>query len=305
MDRLTPESSTNETVILNNIMEDFACATDLGAVIVDIRGRESSSLFNFSPFCRAMRMYPEFHKLCQKCDMYGGLEASKTGRPCIYRCHAGLTDVSFPVIVNDQLHGFLLMGQTEVDPVYGDEFPMIQEIQSNWQAYHDLRQARKSITTLSPQRMRSAARLLEKICNHHSDESHPRDRIVFKVTPKQLDSPNPAQQTNKDEIYKATQYIQKNITKPLTLEEVANHVYLSQYYFSKLFKKELGINFITYLNQQRIERAKALLKESRLSIETISHNVGFSQASYFCKTFKQFTNTTPAKYRKELLQTSR
>ncbi|MBO1308399.1 PocR ligand-binding domain-containing protein [Enterococcus sp. 669A] len=296
METLSTPLPKKEIIVLQNIMEDFACATDLGAVIVDIRGKESSSLYNFSPFCEAMRNYPEFHKLCQKCDMYGGLEASKTGKPCIYRCHAGLTDVSLPIVFNDQLHGFLLMGQLEIDPKYADEMPKIQEIDSNWKAYKDLRTARNSVLTLSPEKIKSAARLLEKICSHHSEESHPRDRITFNFKQEKTKEPQP---TGKDEIQKATQYIQKNISKTITLEEVANHVYLSQYYFSKLFKKETGINFITYLNQQRIERAKILLQQSDLSIETISHNVGFSQASYFCKTFKQFTNTTPATYRKE------
>lgn len=284
-----------ESSILLHVIEDFACATDFGAVIVDIRGVETSPLYNFSPFCKAMRSHPAFHDLCRKCDMYGGLEASKTGHPSIYRCHAGLTDISLPIIIKNQLHGFLMVGQIETEEHSENQAPSIQPIETEWKKYPDLRQARNHVLSLSPDRVRSTARLLEKICDYHTEETHPRDRIVFNVD----DSTPTAPPAGKEEIRKATQYIQKHITKPITLEEVANHVYLSQYYFSKLFKKEIGINFITYLNQQRIERAKALLKESSLSIEAISYNVGFSQPSYFCKIFKNFTQLTPAKYRKE------
>lgn len=290
-----PTLTERESNVLLHVIEDFACATDFGAVIVDIRGVEVSPLYNFSPFCKAMRSHPAFHDLCRKCDMYGGLEASKAGHPSIYRCHAGLTDISLPIVSKNQLHGFLMVGQIETETINLDLVPPIQPIETDWKNYSDLRQARRKIHSLNPERVESAARLLETICDYHSEETHPRDRIVFNVDKDQSTLP-PA---GKEEIRKATSYIQKNITKPITLEEVANHVYLSQYYFSKLFKKEVGINFITYLNQQRIERAKALLKESSLSIEAISYNVGFSQPSYFCKIFKSFTHLTPAKYRKE------
>ncbi|GAA2934859.1 helix-turn-helix transcriptional regulator [Enterococcus raffinosus] len=79
---------------------------------------------------------------------------------------------------------------------------------------------------------------------------------------------------------------------------MANHVYLSQFYFSRLFKKEIGVSFITYLNQQRIEQAKVLLTQSNLSIKSISQNIGYSQTSYFCKIFKELVGMTPVNYRK-------
>ncbi|WP_369521851.1 helix-turn-helix transcriptional regulator [Enterococcus avium] len=101
-----------------------------------------------------------------------------------------------------------------------------------------------------------------------------------------------------DEIRKAISYIDTNLTTNLTLEDVANHVYLSQFYFSRLFKKEIGVSFITYLNQQRIEQAKVLLTQSNLSIKSISQNIGYSQTSYFCKIFKELVGMTPVNYRK-------
>ncbi len=93
---------------------------------------------------------------------------------------------------------------------------------------------------------------------------------------------------NKNEIKKALAYIDKHIYKNTQLEEIADHVYLSHYYFSKLFKKEMNVNFITYVNQKKIDRAKIFLIESRMSIEQISRNLGFNQPSYFCKLFKNF-----------------
>lgn len=104
---------------------------------------------------------------------------------------------------------------------------------------------------------------------------------------------------DKSKISEALKYIQKNLNKPLTLKQVADQVYYSQGYFCKLFKKEVGVNFIEYLNRQRVREACRLLVSSDLKIEQIGKKCGFSKASYFCKIFKNTTNVSPAVYRKE------
>ncbi len=282
---------------LTAIIKDFAWATDFGSVVVDIRGTENSSFYNFSKFCKLMRANPQFHSLCQKCDMYGGLEASKTGHPSIYRCHAGLTDISLPIIKQNQLSGFLLFGQVQAEDVDTNYYTCIQQTQTNWQAHPELRQARNEIKLVTSQQIKSAAKILKLIGEYHSDDDDPRKQITFSVKSRENDELK-AQPADNQEIKKALHYIQKNLTHHLTLEQVADHVYLSQFYFSKLFKRKVGVNFITYLNQQRMEQAKSLLKESSLSVDAISRSLGFSQASYFCKIFKDQTSYTPAKYRK-------
>jgi ligand-binding sensor protein/AraC-like DNA-binding protein len=293
---ITPEDEG--TKIIQNIVEDFACATDFASVIVDIHGEETSTPYHFSPFCKLMRQSKEFHALCQKCDMYGGLEAAKTGQPSIYQCHAGLIDVSLPIVYNKQLSGFLLFGQVEIEGLTASEFPSIQPINTNWKADPELRYAREKIHIVSQNKLKSAATLLKKINDFHSNDDDPRKRIAFNV--KSSDKQAVKQKVNRsDEIKRSIAYIQRNINRAITLEEVSDHVFLSQYYFSRLFKKEMGVNFVTYLNRQRIERAKMLLMDSSLSIDAISHNLGFSQTSYFCKLFKMLTQTTPAKYRKK------
>ncbi|MDT2815422.1 PocR ligand-binding domain-containing protein [Vagococcus carniphilus] len=284
--------------LLTGIIEDFACSTDFGSVLVDIRGIENSNLYNFSPFCNLMRSSPEFRHLCQKCDLYGGLEAYKTGQPSIYRCHAGLTDISLPIVQSNQLSGFLLFGQVQVTDEENSNYTSIQTINTDWMNSPNLRQARNKVKLVSSKQVESAASILREISQFHTRDVNPRDQIKFNVKSKK---PSNQQEkvSNNEEIRKALTYIQKNLSRPITLEEVANHVYLSQYYFSKLFKKEMNINFVTYVNQKRIEEAKKLLVESSLSIETISRNLGFSQPSYFIKTFRSMTSSTPANYRRD------
>ncbi|MBC8931237.1 helix-turn-helix transcriptional regulator, partial [Escherichia coli] len=94
-------------------------------------------------------------------------------------------------------------------------------------------------------------------------------------------------------IRKSLKYIEKNLNRPITLDEVASHVYLSSYYFSKLFKKEMNVNFINYVNQKKMSLAKEMLKNPRLSIDNIARNLGFTQTSYFCKVFRKEFDVTP------------
>ena len=92
-------ASTLNSELINKIAQDFAQATSLAVVVVNIHGDEISELFNFTPFCQLMRQHPEHSGRCRMSDRCGGLEASKNDQLCIYRCHAGLTDFSIPLVI--------------------------------------------------------------------------------------------------------------------------------------------------------------------------------------------------------------
>ena len=95
----------------------------------------------------------------------------------------------------------------------------------------------------------------------------------------------------------ALKYINANISKPLTLEDIAQRVYLSPSYLSRLFKNYFNVNFIDYINVRKVALAQDRLALSAAPINELSHRLGFSQASYFTKIFKQKCGLTPSKYR--------
>jgi len=100
-----------------------------------------------------------------------------------------------------------------------------------------------------------------------------------------------------DIIYKITSYIKANYMKRITLEDVAEHVYLSKTYISRIFKKEMSVTFSTYINKIRVEKSKILLKDCSLSLCDVATLVGFEDQSYYTKIFRKFTNMSPGKYR--------
>lgn len=96
----------------------------------------------------------------------------------------------------------------------------------------------------------------------------------------------------------AKQYIQQHYMKSLTLEEVSQVVGFNPTYFSTLFKKVSNSNFIDYLTEVRMNRAKELLRETDLSIASICEQTGYHDLKHFTKTFKKFTELKPSEYRK-------
>ena len=99
---------------------------------------------------------------------------------------------------------------------------------------------------------------------------------------------------------KACEYIVANCHRNLPLEEVAQTVHLSPFYFSRLFKKEKGFNFADFITRVRLDRAKKLLLDPDYTVVRIATEVGYQDASYFCRVFRQAMGMTPNQYRQEL-----
>lgn len=102
-------------------------------------------------------------------------------------------------------------------------------------------------------------------------------------------------------ISKAKAYIQKHYKKDISLDDVSREADISPYYFSKLFKEETGENFIEYLTNIRIEKAKKLLMNKELSIKEICIQVGYGDPNYFSRIFKKSCGVTPTEFREEVL----
>lgn len=94
-------------------------------------------------------------------------------------------------------------------------------------------------------------------------------------------------------------YIEENYQKGLTLEEVAEYVHLSPFYLSKLFKKELKINFVNYVTERKMEKAKELLESTDMPILNIALELNYQEANYFSKVFKKVVGMTPTEFRKK------
>ena len=92
-------------------------------------------------------------------------------------------------------------------------------------------------------------------------------------------------------------YINENYAREITLDEASRMVDISPYYFSKLFKQEVGETFIEYLTRTRIRNARRLLEDPRHSIKEVCMMCGYSDPNYFSRIFKKYEGMTPSEYR--------
>jgi two-component system response regulator YesN len=98
-------------------------------------------------------------------------------------------------------------------------------------------------------------------------------------------------------IDKVKRIINDKYGEAITLQSVADELSIHPVSLSKVFKKEMGQNFLDYLTEVRIEKAKNLLRNSNLKIYEIAEKIGYQEIQYFGKLFKKRVNMTPKEFR--------
>lgn len=102
-----------------------------------------------------------------------------------------------------------------------------------------------------------------------------------------------------DSVKEGIQILERDYTENLSLDDICKEIAVSKNYFSYLFKQEVGVSVWTYLTELRLEKAKELLRETKLKNYEISIQVGYDNPSYFSMLFKNYELMTPSEYRKQ------
>ena len=140
-------------------------------------------------------------------------------------------------------------------------------------------------------------RIISNIINRAPGEIH---SIIFELVDKIGEST--VSLNSKIDIHSIIQYIAENYNKELYLEGMAHEFNTSGKYLSKLFISKLGISFLEYLNNLRINKAKILLVETKKTITEIYQEVGFNNRNTFMRVFKKVMGLNPSDYRKANLR---
>jgi len=151
----------------------------------------------------------------------------------------------------------------------------------------------------SPQSAEAADEMLEPFPSLYPDWAAYRSSLLAGAE-EQLEGLKNARQENRV-IETVKGYIQKNYLKELELQRLADIVYLTPSYLSKLFKTTTGETITDYIISVRIERAKELLlKAPSLKTYEVGEQVGYPDPAYFNKVFKKVTGLTPKEYRERV-----
>lgn len=92
-------------------------------------------------------------------------------------------------------------------------------------------------------------------------------------------------------------YIDQNFKRSISLEDVSAFTGFSKYYFSRVFKQQMGVSFSEYLRGKRLSMAEELLIHTRQSIQDIAVGAGFGSIATFNRVFRESRGCTPSRYR--------
>jgi two-component system response regulator YesN len=98
-------------------------------------------------------------------------------------------------------------------------------------------------------------------------------------------------------IHRAIVYIRDHLDQHLTLQLVAQFVHLNANHFSEMFKKEMGLSYMEFITQERMNRAANILRSTGKKVSEVAGEVGYEDMKYFSQQFKKYMGRTPSEFR--------
>jgi AraC-like DNA-binding protein len=241
-----------------------------------------------SPWCALMAGKS---RSCANClQVQEQLAQQAVQEPHTVVCGAGLCETMVPVRLGERLIGYLQTGQVFRKAPTESQFERTAKLMAERGVEADrqeMRQAYFATRTMPARQHESVVMLLTIFAQHLAILSN-------QVIIRQENAEPPV-------ITKAKKYIEEHQTEDISLGEVAKAVNTSSFYFCKMFKKVIGINFTDFLTRLRLERAKNLLLNPNLRISEIAFEVGFQSLTHFNRVFKRILGQSPTNYRLQLV----
>lgn len=263
----------------NKILNDFYNATGINMVLLKTDFTPLTDRFHWekNAYCKALQNTKKGEIMCHKSDNCILKQCSETKKTVPHICHAGLYDVSVPIIFEDTVIGYIMFGQIRSDLPFSKVKDHIvalglNEIEAEKLFYE--------IPCFDLDKIKSISSIAEIIAKHILLEK----ALVLK---------------SDERLSEIDNYIDNNLHTNITIHKISTYTNISKSVLYKLFHENYGTTVKDYINGKRVKKAEDLLLSTDLSIENISQQSGFSGVSYFGKIFKEKTGTSPLKYRKE------
>ena len=248
------------------------------------KGKHFGPPSEFSPVCRLIRTTEEGCQRCRETDTFHISQAVREGKGEHYTCHAGMIDFAVPILIQQQVVGIINCGQIFSEPPSEAGFLTLKERLTNLNLDdEELREAYFQTPFMPESKIESLLRILIFFAKYFYE-------VGMRLKESQTDRKYP-------EIAKAKDFIKDQFREPICLKTVADHVFLSEAYLSRLFHRVEGVTFSNYLQVVRIEESKKLLVQTDWSVTQVALSVGFNSLSYFNRFFRNLEACTPRQYR--------
>lgn len=232
-------------------------------------------------FCSEIRRSSELTQKCYESDDVAFEICKSTRQPHIYHCHIGLLEVAAPIIYDNMVLGYIQFGQiTDLE----DKTALLSNIKNIADSYHldydVLVSSLPKIQYRTNEYILSISKLLEMCANYIWLNS------IISIKKEGL-------------AYNIDLYIKEHLGETLSVSKLCHQFSISRSTLYEISKNNFGCSISEYIQNQRIERAKELLKNPELTISEVSEAVGIKDANYFIRFFKKRTQCTPKAYQKK------
>lgn len=303
------------------LQDAIAIETQLAIILVDYRGKPVSTHNQIQPFCQLVRQHPKLSKYCEKCDARGALEAVRKGTPFIYRCHFDIVDIAIPIMVESHYMGAIMAGEVQMEEnqdqleqvLNADDQELIQWFKKEHQkayeqlpklSFQDMDKAAYMIGQLSKYILTEIVKKGYSVQKHEgnsiqisSKEFQPTNSATLELVSEEQEKINLSYQAKNSQLQPAIDAMYDS-NRTVDLQYLAELTNLSPNYLSRLIKEEFGEPFTQVYNKLKVRRAKQQLRDTNKTINEISDDLGYVDASYFVRTFKKYVGTTPLNFRK-------
>ncbi|MBE6611377.1 MAG: helix-turn-helix domain-containing protein [Ruminococcaceae bacterium] len=266
---------------LMELMRDFNILTGMRLVLFDENYNELLSYPDADAmFCSCMRAYPAFDGKCRMSDRTAFEQCRKTRALHIYRCHAGFMEATAPILEGGRIIGYLMFGQITDNP---DRKALEEQIGAICQAYGMAESVRREMSRIryrSEEQIRAAAKILDACTGYV------RLREMVQPSGRQL-------------IDAIGQYIDDHLSEEITVARLCAEFFISRTRLYELMRPHIDGGIAAFVRTRRLDKAKTLIRTTKMSIPEIADAVGFSDYNYFLRVFRQRFGISPRKLASE------
>ena len=262
---------------INSLLRSFYFATGINIQLRNDAFPDQSDDSRISTeYCRMIQGSDMGRCACRASDDKLIAKCAATKQIQMHICHAGLLDIAVPIMNDDEILGYIILGQMRID----SDFDFVEKRCSALPVDCALmKECYMKLPVFDEDRIESITNIATILAEHIL--------MTNMLITKKMSFADTLQR-----------YIEANIDKPLTIKDICENIGISKSALYANIHNYYGCTVSEYINQKRCNKACDLLKNTDYSVEMIAQMTGFSDASYFSKIFKKLIGMPPLKYRK-------
>ena len=245
---------------LDKLLADFYTVTNMEISVLDSNMHTVSQAKRpGKSLCADIQRADGAVKICKASDIEKLLLARDSTAPIVYTCPFGITEAIVPVVRDESVIAYVFSAMGLRE---GDE-PRMND----------------TTATVSSEKIEAVLSMMKLLAEHLSV-----DETLIE---------------GDDSIGALTKYyVRKNLSRKITLSDIALYLHCSTVSVTEHFKREFGVSVMEYVTRKRMELAEELLLATDAPLREIGERVGFCDVEYFSRTFKRHYNISPGAYRK-------